>query len=262
MENSVENFLTSKFYQKHINEYFVDKIIKNVYGKEIKIHKLYGINSYSDIHRCNTEILKDLNDLFIKPKNITDNNFIWKLIHSVYIDPDPYSTKDHNGIICTADGLISIKRIFTLYGLSNESISEYDRYRNTPIFYFPKERNGVNMTRATTFGDKIDYTLFDIKNYYSNSAEICKMYNAFNLPKTKRWLDDIASFENFVSMYGIYGIFVNENLDIYDLESNDKSIITDYNEIYKWKWSSNYYNNLKRKIDEYYYANKIIITSK
>lgn len=46
--------------------------------------------------------------------------------------------------------------------------------------------NGINMSRASVFGDKIDYTLFDLKRKFAGN--ICRLDEAYNLPKTNAWL--------------------------------------------------------------------------
>jgi hypothetical protein len=122
-----------------------------------------------------------------------------------------------------------------------------------------------------TFNDRIDYTLFDIRNYCEgmtiikndNSTEAdkntarklvnaCTLKPAYEIKETTLWFESFNyDFKAIIDWYGVYGIFVNEDYEVYDLEHNDGRIIEDYAESYAWKWSDEYYNNLKAKIKEF-----------
>ena len=171
------------------------------------------------------------------------------MLHAFYVDPDECAIWTIGGVICSVDGLLSIRRIYRKYGMSAETVHEYEIYRQVPIFFFPKEKNGVNMTRASVFGDRIDCTLYDLKRRFEGKE--CKLEKVYNMPKTSIWLSEIGSFENLVNLYGIKGIFVNDDYEVYDLEKGDRNILTTYSDTYTWDWSDSYYDNLKKKIDEF-----------
>ena len=71
------------------------------------------------------------------------------------------------------------------------------------------------------------------------------------MPKTAIWLAEVGSFENLVTIYGIKGVFVNDDYEVYDLEKGNGSTLTTYCDKYTWDWSDSYYDNLKKKIDEF-----------
>lgn len=239
----------SLFYEKYKESYVSDKILKKVFGGDFKIHRMYGLKTYSQVHQFNVDVMKDLLCLFAINSRVDDPELLWNMIHAFYVDPDGYAIKLIGDVQCSADGLLSIKRIYRKYGMSEKAIQEYEYYRKVPIFYFPQERNGINMLRASVFGDRIDYTLFDLKRRFN--MEQCKMTKAYDLPRTKKWISKIGTFENLVNILGIENIFVNENYEVYDLEKNDDSILTTYRDEYTWEWSNSYYDNLRKKIDEF-----------
>jgi hypothetical protein len=188
-----------------------------------------------------------------------DYDLAWKMLYSFYLDPDSASTKNYGNILCTSDGLLSIKRIYRHKGLTTQLISEYETYRRVPIIYFPQEKNGINMTRASVFGDRIDYTLFDLKKYFGSiesktnlDCHKCRLISAYQLPKTSDFLHQMGSFENLIDWLNIKGIFTNEQYEVYDIEKGDDSIITDYLPKYSWNWSDEYYINIKQMIDKYF----------
>lgn len=103
------------------------------------------------------------------------------------------------------------------------------------------------MSRASVFGDKIDHTLFDLKRKFEGLD--CKLSSAYGLPKTSKWISEVGTFENLVDIYGIKGIFVNDDYEVFDLEKTDDGIITGYCDEYRWEWTNSYYDNLKGKIE-------------
>lgn len=204
-------------------------------------------------------MLEVMNDFISEYANTTkeiDEYTKWLMLYNIYLDPDDKSILKRNNIICTADGLLSIRRIYKKYGLSNDFIEEYRKYRKTPIFHFPKEMNGINMSRASIFGDRIDHTLFDLKNYFENKEKgtkiECKLKLSYELPKTSQWLNSFINFSELVTWFGIREIFVDKNDNVYDLESpNGECILYEYKDMYSWDWSETYYENLKKKIEKF-----------
>lgn len=182
----------------------------------------------------------------------------WEYFKTLYEDPDgcPLDENDnymeHGGVNCTVDGLLSKNRIKKVEGFNEKFYETFKKYRKHPIIFFPSEhKGGINRTRATVFGDRIDYTLFDIKRHCA--GEDCKMAESYELEKTKKWFESFDyDFKKIVEWMGIDGIFVNENLDVYDLEYNDERTIEEYSDKYPYDWSLEYYENVKKKVEEFY----------
>lgn len=256
--NSVlDLFKSSSFYLKYKDTYFSDIILRKALKCNTSLHRYYGLNkmSYEEVHKLCSDILRDLIAGFAKEVNFRDEKLFLNMIFAFYIDPDSHSVREVNGIKCTADALLSIRRIYSKYGIDMRTVAEYELYRKKPIFFFPRETNGINMTRASVFGDKIDHTLYDIKMYLDADSKEqrnkCRLISAFHLPKTKAWLEEIGSFENLVDWYGIKGIFTNDDYNIYDIEKGQGKVISEYLSGYTWEWSDEYYNNLKTYIDQF-----------
>lgn len=251
-------FKSSSFYKKYKNTYCSDIILRQVFESNIPINRYFGITSksYEEIHRLNVNVLSDLYYKFAREVDFNDEKIYGKMIKVVCIDPDSHAVRKLKEIECTADALFSIARIYTKYKIDIKTVKEYEIYRKKPIFFFPRERNGINMKRCQVFGDKIDHTLYDIKMYLDAKTEEernnCKLICAYNLPKTKKWLEEIGTFEKLVEWYGIKGIFVNDNYDVFDIEKGQSEIISGYLDKYKWEdWSESYYNNLKEYVNQF-----------
>lgn len=245
-------YATSTFEEKYRNTYFSDCIHKDIFDENLRKHSIPGIGkmSYEDILNLNIEVMSDFIHLFLNTTDLISDELAFQMIRSFYIDPDSAAVRELGGIKCTADGLLSLNRIQKHIGVSPKMVIEYETYRKCPIIFFPEERNGINMTRAIVFGDRIDHTLFDLKNYYTNN-EVYKLSSAYKLDKTSKWLKAMGSFENIVDALGLKDIFTNNKYEVFDLEKSDGSIITEYAPTYHYDWTSDYYENLKKKITEF-----------
>jgi len=104
-----------------------------------------------------------------------------------HLDPDNYAIRFSSDIKCMCDGLISLNRICLFEKDFNDIIKTYALYRRYPIFFFPSENGGINTSRSSIFGDRIDHTLYDLKIYYSDGPTKCKLKNAFEKNKTNKW---------------------------------------------------------------------------
>ena len=197
-------------------------------------------------------------------KKYKDDSIAWHLFAKSYIDPDGYPTENDeyrvvNGVKCTADGLLSIRRIHEKEGFDKEFIETFKRFREHPIFFFPCEWGGINQARATLLEDRIDHALFDLKNYCETKGEKCILINAYKRPITQKWLEN-RTFKDIVNELNIVGIFVNDKYEVYDLEKDGNRIVKSLKESYCGIrsaqylkcWSDRYYENVKDNISKYY----------
>lgn len=194
---------------------------------------------------------------------------MWDYFYEFYKDPDGYPINDgqwrsRGDIKCTVDGLLSIKRIKFFEGIGDNFIKTFEHFRRTPIIFFPSERNGINSLRAKLLEDRIDHTLLDLKNYCESRGEgKCILDSAYQLPLTKKWIDSFNSdFSQIAEWLGVIDVFVeNRSFEIFDLEKGDgsklyqlkseKDYLSPRNSDYFNAWSKEYYDNVKKKIEEY-----------
>lgn len=207
---------------------------------------------YSDIYNQNKVWAETIIDKY------GEGESSWKRFRAIYVDPDSFCI-DENGykkkgdIICTVDALLSAWRIYNHEGFNKEFIEAYEQYRKEPIFFFPREQGGINQSRAAFFGDRIDHFLFDLKRYCS--GEESKLESVYQKEKTKKWLESFGkvngrpNFSEIADWYQIVGVFVNADYEVFDLEKDDESVISNYCDEYISDWTEEYYNNLKIKID-------------
>lgn len=260
----VEDFLDTRLYKEYKDTYVVDKMLKNYFKGQvpdgIKVPtrvQSVPLKSYEDVYKWDINNFQEILALKSLP-GVTEED-LWAIAYDVYIDPDGYDIRERSGVACSADALLSFKRIYTMYGYTENMIAEYEKYRKYPIFHFPKEKNGINMSRAAVFGDRIDSTLLDLKVYYEKgkNAEECRLKNAFNLEKTSAFLNSFADFSELVDWLGIRGSFVNENSEVFDLEKGEDSILTDYHAEIDWQWSDSYFEHVKSAINRFEQLSKL-----
>lgn len=187
-----------------------------------------------------------------------DETKAWEIFRKYYIDPDGYMLSESGlrsraGIGCTVDGLLSVNRIHNHEGFNENFIKTFVIGRSIPIIFFPSERGGINTSRATAFGDRIDHTLFDLKQFFANSKnpKDCELASAYERVKTAKWLNSFSDFQELVQWMGIDGIFVNDAGEVFDLEKSDGSTLTAYADSYSKDWTPEYYQNVLAKSKEF-----------
>ncbi len=109
---------------------------------------------------------------------------------------------------------------------------------------WPRHRQSVNVRRFQCFRDRLDFTIYDIKQYY--------LYGESRLVKknssTAQYLDELDSFERFIDEYCFHS-FIAEDGNVKNLASG--KIIKSYDE-YKYSIEVNriYLQNLLQILRE------------
>lgn len=180
-------------------------------------------------------------------------DLLWENYKRKNLDPDGRFIKSMYGVDCTADALLSVWRICQMEKSIDDIVPVYKRYRKMPVFYFPCEQGGINQTRSTVFGDRIDCTLYDLKKYFLNgNTDSCRLKRALDRPITAQWLWGVQSFENLVDIYNVKGVFIDDDYQVIDLDTG--GVLSDYPpaSVKLLDWSQDYYTNVKVKLDEWY----------
>lgn len=213
------------------------------------------MQEYKEYNKAYLYAVEKITEFYSELKS-EDEEVIREMMFKKYresgLDPDGKALRYEYGIKCTADGLHSMWRISNMEKDVEQIVPVYAKYRRVPVFFFPSEVGGINTTRAKTFGDRIDHTLYDLKMYFTD-RENCLMINSYNRPKTKIWLEGMESFEKLIDWMGVKGIFTDDSYNVYDLECMDNSTIKAYRTVqeYQEPWTDAYYENLKARIELY-----------
>ena len=214
-----------------------------------KMERQYSYNdlTYDLVYNFELEVMET-----ILKKDLSDDQKR-SLIRHFYCDPDSYPGKGRKmrgDILCTADGLLSIKRILEMEKLE-DVVGVYRKYRKTPLIFFPSQQGSINQSRATVFGDKIDLTLNDLRRYCIYREG--KLKDAYELPKTKKWLESFDyNFGAILDWMGIKDLFINQDGAVYDIEKSDGSVLDPQVEYQGgWVWSKDYYEHIKDIIKKY-----------
>ena len=178
---------------------------------------------------------------------------LWTNYRDKGLDPDGRFEKSMFDVICTADALISIYRICQMESCVENIVPVYERYCKAPIFYFPCEQGGVNQSRSRVFGDRIDFTLYDLSLFYNNgNTDGCRLKNTYEKPITRKWLEGIGTFKKLTDIYEIRGIFTDDEYRVINIETGEQILETPKFDSKLWDWSREFYDNLKCMIDKWY----------
>lgn len=188
------------------------------------------------------------------------------ITEDLYVDPDKKIKISCNRtkIILSADGIVSAKRLYDLFGglEGGQWLKEYVCIRREEYvcLFWPPHYGGINSCKANVFDDRVDYTLYDIKKFYDIIKEYagdekrikeqieknCKLGTAFIKDKTYGWLCAFNNFRDFIISRGLEQ-FVDSEFEVIDLET-DKPISGYKEGKNAYDWGMNYYENLKMKL--------------
>ena len=156
-ENTIfdKEFLESEYYKKYENTDYDGKgTRKSSYA------------NYEDAYNKIVTVMRDFFVLYYEKAKECDERHAKELLKRIYRDPDQNFKRTFNGVECSGDALVSLSRLIGFSEKFNSKIVDaYQEYRKSVIVYFPKEQGGINQARCSMFGDRIDCTLLDIKNY-------------------------------------------------------------------------------------------------
>ena len=131
---------------------------------------------------------------------------------------------DHIAISRTLEGHL----LFPTWYSTKDGTKSWSSNENTPI--------SINIARGgeDTYFDRIDYTLWALKQWYSSASEETKLSADIN--KNRLWFELFCSFDDFIKYFKLESL-LTENGDIVDLTSFNpnnntfSAIITDESKI-------------------------------
>jgi len=147
----------------------------------------------------------------------TNNTFamLRPVIDSFYKDPDVYDIDKiydkkalKSSIQLGLDGLCGWKILFDIHDGDPIWLKDYEKIRGSKLGYLllPNSTDGrthqtINQLRYTVFGDRIDYTLYDISLFLDeNKRKKCRLLNAYQ-----------GETEEFLKKYEDIEAFINDN---------------------------------------------------
>ena len=269
MNKKIEKLLNRKANRKYLEDFYTSEFcVKRGIYADLKLKEFNQISitkcneNFNKTVNRNVELLKDfIKEYYSKSKlshrkvgKNDKHSFGVMLYKALYDDPDKYDirTIGKYDTICKSDALFSLNRIiyFQKYELNLNVANEYKLLRKKNILYFPPESH-INPDRYKNFNDKIDYLLFDIKNYLEGNKKICKMKCTYKLKATQKWFESLDyDFSNLVLWLRLDGKFVkkiNGKYEVINIENG--KIISKYPKNYNW--SKTYYDNLKKIVRKY-----------
>ncbi len=204
--------------------YYSEQLVKNVCIKNAVVLWVTYYNKLNYDRQTKYDSIVEKNYSLIKDENL-----------SSYVDPDIKIEKeitiDDEHIRLGPDGICGIKYIESYLDGTPEKIAEAYKLIRSKLIMWPRHRQSINVRRYQCFRDRIDFTIFDIKQYYQNGESRLVKKDS----DTVKYLDSLDSFERFIDEYNFQS-FVDENYDVKNLA--DGGIISNYDE-YEFSTSVN-----------------------
>lgn len=164
----------------------------------------------------------------------TKNSFVMlrPVIDSFYKDPDIcdidkiYEKKAlKSPIQLGLDGLCGWKMLFDLHDGNPIWLEDYEKIRGSKLGYFllpnstdRRTHQTINQLRYTVFGDRIDYTLYDISLFLNEKKrKKCRLLYAYQ-GETETFLKkykDIEAFINDSNM--LLNVFINKEKEVLNI---------------------------------------------
>ena len=133
---------------------------------------------------------------------------------------------DGEKIILGADIICGYKSLMKYYPDFNQWLKAYSLVRSKTDLHFLWPRHKlptINTLRFTIYKDRIDYTLFDLKNYFAGESTL--MMPAYNNLLTKKWLSQFHNdFALFIDSMKL-NMFVDKEYNVLNIASQYSKII-------------------------------------
>jgi hypothetical protein len=218
----------------------------------------------------NSDFIFDKGKMEFKEKNAI---YLKGIIETLYRDPDVCDSlilenakkiSDTEGMIFKADGICGWKNLFDVYdGQKSESwLDKYKSIRGSrygelfwPGILDKEKHQTINQQRYRCFGDRIDWTLFDIKQYCNKEKTKMSYENKYTKAYFEKFGSESDKFKNFIDEMKLQ-IFVNPKYDVFDLSKDNGNLISEKSE---YAWSTNYGIKRKKEWLEKYIKNLVEI---
>ncbi|MBD5429272.1 hypothetical protein [Lactobacillus sp.] len=129
-------------------------------------------------------------------------------------------------IVLGADIICGYKSLIKYYPDFDKWIKAYSLIRSKINLHYLWPRHNlptINTLRYTIYKDRIDYTLFDLKNYFAGNKTL--MMPAYNNLLTQKWLsqfhDDFALFINNMKL----NMFVDKEYNVLNIATQFSKVI-------------------------------------
>lgn len=205
----------------------------------------------------NEQMFKDVIEALMKDVDICDSNLLKKA--------KMYSENNDN--ICFApDGICGWKILYDVYG-KESWIDKYEIIRGSELgeLYWPCEKKDkkqtINIERSLRFGDRIDLTLYDIKNYLEGMEYVMTYANS----ETRRFLEKYKKkngFNEFINEFGLSEFILRDEdegvIQVRDLSASITKSVWLSGKI-QFVWSNRFGAKKKKEMMQDYLDNLVSI---
>lgn len=166
-----------------------------------------------------------------------------------YTDPDKRIEEIFNigkeQIRFSPDGICGINYLKKYY--KNQDCQNFkDAYSiiRNKIIIWPKHQQSINQRRYLCFKDRMDFTIFDIDNFYKNGESKLVKKDS----KSALYLEKLGGIEDFIKEYELEK-FVNKDNRVFNLAYSDDTVINGYEDyVFSPEINGKYLDGLIKKL--------------
>lgn len=192
--------------------------MKYTYQRNINLIKLLYESDFAKI-LCNGNLTKS----FVRLRPVID---------SFYKDPDVFDMKKicdkkilQSDIHLGLDGLCGWKMLFDIYDGDPKWLEDYETIRGSKLGYIllpnsmdKRKHKTINQLKYSVFGDRIDYTLYDISLFFDEKKRSeCMLSEAYQ-GETEKFLIKCGNIKKFIDDANkTLNVFLNEKNEVLNI---------------------------------------------
>lgn len=197
------------------------------------------------------------------------------VINALYDDPDTNDetlikkaieiSRINHDIPFSSDGICSWKILFDIYG-KDSWLEKYKIIRGSSLgeLFWPHKMinqcQTINQERSLLFGDRIDLTLYDIKNYLEGIKPKMTFANKNTKDFFAKYQNKNNGFDYYIKDFNLepFTKYQNGSLQVIDLSQKELTLSGEI----VFKWSNRYGIDRKKQLLQKYLDNLILLCEK
>lgn len=204
------------------------------YKENVERLKLfYHSEFYQDLKKLYPNYLNKVEDALYQDPDSSDEFLYIALSEKYKLDVSKKNNSfclidkvGNSEIALGADAICGVKCLAKYYPDLDDWIDAYETIRSQTSLHFVWPRHKlptINTLRYIKYLDRIDFTLFDLKNYFEGNKNT-PLARAYKNEVTNLWLSQFYDFPSFVKKMQL-GRFVDKKYNVLNIASRQNEII-------------------------------------
>lgn len=198
-----------------------------------RLNLFYHSEFYQDLKKLYSNYLNKVEDALYQDPDSSDEFLYIALGEKYKLDVSKKNNSfclidkvGNSEIALGADAICGVKCLAKYYPDLDDWIDAYETIRSQTSLHFVWPRHKlptINTLRYIKYLDRIDFTLFDLKNYFEGNKNT-PLARAYKNEVTNLWLSQFYDFPSFVKKMQL-GRFVDKKYNVLNIASRQNEII-------------------------------------